>query len=239
MEINAKSNMSRGNDNSRADKSARGDSKVSDYRDEAREKREYLENQARVQADALCHKLMDLGHDGLNEFEIRENICRELENMMSVETAMLLRQVGTNLYVGKKDGELVYSEVKDSGILTQLVDNRRIHIVNDVSKDREVVQELRSEFNLGKLHNIMILPFGQNVGKRGGVLILILLNKFVIGEDDKVKYEKYDEWSAPITNKVFLHTFTHALQFNALNNRVLQEIQDENFVFQTMNKVLT
>ena len=34
-------------------------------------------------------------------------------------------------------------------------------------------------------------------------MILILLNKFIIGEDDKVKYEKYDEWSAPITNKVF------------------------------------
>ena len=60
---------------------------------------------------------------------------------------------------------------------------------------------------------------------------MILLNKFIIGEDDKVKYEKYDEWSAPISNKVFLHTFTHALKFNELNNRVLTEIADENFVF--------
>ena len=34
---------------------------------------------------------MDLGYDNLNEYEIRESICRELENMMSVETAMLLR----------------------------------------------------------------------------------------------------------------------------------------------------
>ena len=34
---------------------------------------------------------MDMGHEGLSEIEIRENVCRELENMMSVETAMLLR----------------------------------------------------------------------------------------------------------------------------------------------------
>ena len=64
------------------------------------------------------------------------------------------------MYVGKKDGELVYSQVMDSSILTQLVESKKIHIVNDVSKDREVVQELRSMFNLGKLHNLMIMPFG-------------------------------------------------------------------------------
>ena len=91
MEINTKANISRAHDGSRNEKSARGDSKVSDYRDEAREKREYMESQARSQADALCHKLMDLGHENLHEFEIRENICRELENMMSLETAMILR----------------------------------------------------------------------------------------------------------------------------------------------------
>ena len=44
MEINAKSNASRSNDNSKIEKSGRGDSKVSDYRDEAKEKREFLEN---------------------------------------------------------------------------------------------------------------------------------------------------------------------------------------------------
>ena len=44
MEINAKSNASRLGDNNRNDKTARGDSKVSDYRDEAKEKREFLEN---------------------------------------------------------------------------------------------------------------------------------------------------------------------------------------------------
>ena len=43
MEINAKSNASRSNDNSKIEK-GRGDSKVSDYRDEAKEKREFLEN---------------------------------------------------------------------------------------------------------------------------------------------------------------------------------------------------
>ena len=62
-------------------------------------------------------------------------------------------------------------------------------------------------------------------------MILILLNKFAIGEDDKVKYENYVELYTPVTNKVFLHTFTHTIRFNELNNRVAQEIMDENVVF--------
>ena len=62
--------------------------------------------------------------------------------------------------MGKKNGELVYSQVNDASILTQVVESRKVYIVNEVAKDREVVNELRVIFNLGKLHNIMIVPFG-------------------------------------------------------------------------------
>ena len=49
------------------------------------------------------------------------------------------------------------------------------------------MNEVRQALNMvdQKLQNLMILPFGENQGRRGGVMILILINKFSMGEDDK------------------------------------------------------
>ena len=41
---------------------------------------------------------------GLDEYEIRESICRELESMCGVEMAILFKQMGMSLYQGKKNG---------------------------------------------------------------------------------------------------------------------------------------
>ena len=108
--------------------------------------------------------------------------------MCSVETVILIKQVGMDLYVGKApDESLVYLPVKSSSIFTQLVDGKRSHIINEAAKDRQTMNEVRQAFNMEsqKLQNCMIVPFGENTGRRGGAMILILINKFTMGEDDK------------------------------------------------------
>ena len=48
------------------------------------------------------------------------------------------------------------------------------------------MNEVRQVFNIEKkLQNLMIVPFGENQGRRGGAMVLILFNKFCMGEDDK------------------------------------------------------
>lgn len=84
----------------------------------------------------------------------------------------------------------------------------------------------------------MIVPFGENIGKHGGVMIFILMNKFSMGEDDKPSFENFNISTTPITNKVFQSTFVHVLNYNKLNVRVATEITDENFVFKIMDRIM-
>ena len=64
--------------------------------------------------------------------------------MCSVETVILIKQVGMDLYVGKApDESLVYLPVKSSSIFTQLVDGKRTHIINEAAKDRQTMNEIR------------------------------------------------------------------------------------------------
>ena len=68
--------------------------------------------------------------EGLDEYEIRDNICRELETMCGVETAIIFKQVGLNLFYGKKGGQLVFAPVRESSIFTQVVENKKTYIIN-------------------------------------------------------------------------------------------------------------
>jgi len=48
--------------------------------------------QAKVQADTLCSKLIDMAPNDTDELDVREIICRDLEQMCGCETVILLRQ---------------------------------------------------------------------------------------------------------------------------------------------------
>ena len=67
------------------------------------------------------------------------------------------------------------------------------------------MNEIRQAFNMEsqKLQNAMITPFGENQGRRGGTIIIVLLNKFTMGEDDKPQYENFAVSTTPVSNKVF------------------------------------
>ena len=71
--------------------------------------------------------------------------------MCSVETVILLRQVGMDLYVGRKVGEadMIYVPVNPTSVFTQMVDSRKTIIVNDAAKDRQTMSEVRQAFNFG------------------------------------------------------------------------------------------
>ena len=49
---------------------------------------------ARSHAESLCSKLIEWAPEDLSETKIKENVCRELEAMCSVEVVICLRQVG-------------------------------------------------------------------------------------------------------------------------------------------------
>ena len=129
---------------------ARGNSKllgglpsVSDTRgaaanqsDPEKEKLEMQQNMARFQADNLCQKLTEMAPKSMDELEIRDNICREIESLCSVERTVILRQAGMDIYIGKKQQEMVYVPVKESSIFTQMVEMKKVHIINDAGKDR-------------------------------------------------------------------------------------------------------
>ena len=66
------------------------------------------------------------------------------------------------------------------------------------------MNEVRAAFNISmKLNNLMIVPFGENQGKHGGVMLLVMMNKFCRGDDDKPQYEGFSVSTTPVTNKVF------------------------------------
>ena len=76
-----------------------------------------------------------------------------------------------------------------SGILTQVIESKKIFMVNEPAKDRNSVNEVRQALGIDKIHNMMLVPFGENRGKHGGAMLLCLLNKFSMGEEGKPTYE--------------------------------------------------
>ncbi len=70
------------------------------------------------------------------------------------------------------------------------MDSKKHLIINEPAKERQTVTEVRTTLGItSKLNNLMIVPFGRNQGKSGGALILVLINKYSIGDDDKQKFE--------------------------------------------------
>ena len=142
------------------------------------------------------------------------------------------------IYSGKKLGQTIFAPVKESSIITQAVTNKKTVVINEPNKDRLSINEVRKTLNMGKLHNLMLVPFGENEGKRGGAMLLILMNKFCIGDGDKPVFDKFDVSTTPVTNKIFQQVFLHSLAYKKLKNRLDVEIGEENVVFNTMNEIM-
>jgi len=117
------------------------------------------------------------------------------------------------IYSGKKLGQTIYAPVKESSILTQTIAYGKTIVINEPNKDRQSVNEVRNALNMGKLNNLMIVPFGENDGQRGGAMIFILINKFNASEEGKPSFEKFDVTTTPVTNKIFHQIFTHCLGY--------------------------
>ena len=69
----------------------------------------------------------------------------------------------------------------------------------------------------------MLIPFGANVGKLGGAMIFILINKLQQSreaDDGKVTYDNFNSQAIILTNKIFLAQFIHFVDFNNINVRV-------------------
>jgi len=42
-----------------------------------------------------------------------------------------------------------------------------------------------------KLRNLMIVPVGENKDKHGGAILIILLNKFSVGDEGTVAFDNF------------------------------------------------
>jgi len=142
------------------------------------------------------------------------------------------------IYYGKKLGQTIFAPVKESSIITQTIASKKTYVINEPKKDRQSINEIRETLNMGKLHNLMLVPFGENEGKRGGAMLLILMNKFCIGDGDKPTYEKFDVATTPVTNKIFQQVFSHSLAYKKIKSRLTTEVGEENVVFRTIDKIM-
>ena len=76
---------------------------------------------------------------------------------------------------------MIYIPVRDSSVFTQTLQNKKPWIVNDPAKDRATVNEVRDWVKTNeKMRNLMIIPVGENQGKHGGAIIILLINKFLV-----------------------------------------------------------
>ena len=82
---------------------------------------------------------------------------------------------------------MIFVPLTKGSIFTQTIETRRTVIVNEAPKDRDTVNEVRNAFNLVtmKVNNLMMVPVGENQGKKGGAMVIILINKFTLGEEDR------------------------------------------------------
>ena len=140
----------------------------------------------------------------------------------------------------KKDEDMVFVPWTKGSCFNTAVESRKTHVINEVSKDRDTISEIRTSLGLStmKINNLILVPVGDNQGKKGGAMVIVLINKFFMGDEDKPTYENFTPSTTSACNKVFQKTLVHILDYNALNKRVHDEIIDENVLFSTINKIM-
>ena len=135
---------------------------------------------------------------------MREALCAELESLTSLQKCIILKQEGLNLYAGRKSGKMIYIPVKESSVFTQTLQTKKVCIVNDASKDRATVNEVREWIKMNeKVSNLMIIPVGENQGKHGGAILIILLNKFSFNDSGKQVFDNFSPSCVPACSKIF------------------------------------
>ena len=135
---------------------------------------------------------------------------------------------------------MIYIPVKESSVFTQTTNNKKVIIVNEASKDRATVNEVRSWFKVSsKLQNLMIVPVGENKGKHGGALLVIMLNKFTMQDDGNQTFDHFNVSTVPACNKIFQMTLINTLQYVAFKKRLYDEVLIENLVFKTMDAIMS
>ena len=98
---------------------------------------------------------------------------------------------------------MIYIPINPSSVLTKTLESGKPIIVNEATKHRATVNEVRNTLKIReKLRNLMIVPIGENKGKHGGAMLLILVNKYVM-DDGKMTFDKFDQSTIPACNKVF------------------------------------
>jgi len=159
---------------------------------------------ARSHADGLSQKMFEMVAADFVDLDIRETVCVELEALVGLQQCVILRQEGLTLYVGRKGGKMIYIPVKESSVFTQTTISKKVMVVNEASKDRATINEVRNWFSVtNKLQNLMIVPVGENKGKHGGALLVIMLNKFTTGDDGNPSFDNFNTTTSPACNKIF------------------------------------
>ena len=105
-------------------------------------------------------------------------------------------------------------------MLTQTIENRKILVVNEACKDRALVNEIRSQFKMTeKLCNLMMIPLGENQGKYGGAMLLILINNFRM-DNGKIRFDKFETSTIPACSKTFQLSLMNSLEMVAFQKRL-------------------
>ena len=85
-------------------------------------------------------------------------------------------------------------------------------IVNDLAKDIEVAEEIRSACQIKKIINLMIVPISANVSNNGGSMLL-LLNRYSSAEaeagSDAHKYINFNAYTLLVSNKLFQYLLAY------------------------------
>ena len=89
-----------------------------------------------------------------------------------------------------------------------------------------------------KFANLMLVPVGENKGKEGGALVVIMQNKYAIDEEGNFNYVNFSATTSPTCNKVFQLTFVNTLACVAMKKTLQEEVLMENLVFKTIDRVM-
>lgn len=133
------------------------------------------------QAETACVKLLEIIRKASTEEVATFNISREIETMASIERVLFVKQMG-ELYVIQNAHQLMLWPYTDDSVFTQVITSQRQLIVNDISKDINIANEIRQATQLQKLYNIMIVPVSLGDKHVPGACML-LLNRYSTGEE--------------------------------------------------------
>lgn len=134
------------------------------------------------QAEIASLKLLDIIKRSVTEDDIIYEVSKEIEHIASIESVLVVKQTN-NLFVIQQGKKKQFWPNTDDSIYSSIIGQQRQLIINDVSKEIEIVEEIRRSTNIKKLYNLMFIPVCPTLRTQEGALIL-LVNRF--SSDDNV-----------------------------------------------------